>query len=123
MKPAVYLAASALALTVAHAPVSAQHMSMPGMTMPMPEKAPAKKAPAKNASAKKAAPKKAAPKKAATTTPVEGMEMPMEHERTSAPAKPQVDHSQMGHGSMSMPIVSPRIWMRIGNCSPSPSRR
>lgn len=102
MKPAVYLAASALALTVAYTPASAQHM--PGMTMPMPEKAPAKKAPAKNASAKKAAPKKAAPKKAATTTPVEGMEMPMEHERTSAPAKPQVDHSQMGHGSMSMPM-------------------
>jgi hypothetical protein len=81
---------------------------MPGMTMPMPEKAPAKKPPAKKAPAKKAA-----PKKAAATTPVEGMAMPMEHERASAPAKPQVDHRQMGHGSMSMPMPA----------QPAPSNR
>ena len=101
----LFAAASALALGTVSAPVTAQHMNMPGMTMPMPKKKPAAKkaAPRKKVAARKKADSKAAPKKKAAPTPMHEMPVP-EHGSAPSSAQPTpMDHSQMGHGEMPMP--------------------
>lgn len=105
MKSAVYLAASALALTVASTSVSAQHMNMPGMTMPMKTKPASKKAAPKKAAPKtREAKEKASARKPVVTAPttvrkpMESMTMPMEHDSSS------VSGSVEQHGTMPMPM-------------------
>lgn len=120
MRIAVYLAASALALT-ANMPVSAQSMNMPGMSMPMPSKAATKKGATKKKppSNKPAAKKKQSGKKAPIGNPktavgqtehathtapngtpgsIEGMTVSMHQGGAEPLAKPDQ------HGVMSMPM-------------------
>ncbi|HEX8839244.1 MAG TPA: hypothetical protein VF750_02100 [Sphingomicrobium sp.] len=128
MKFSLFVAVSAFALASVAAPVEAQHMHMPAMSMPAPaKKAPAKKAPAKKASAIKASAKKkpaakkaSAPKKRVSAKPApksahhpnaHDTSMPMDHGSMHMP-QPQaqagttmpMDHSQMQHGTMQMPV-------------------
>lgn len=120
MKFSLYLAVSAFALASVTVPAQAQHMNMPGMTMTMPaKKAPAKKpVTKKKSSAKKTSgAMKATGKKTAANSPphshqagTQGMTMPMDHgsmQMSQPPvqsgSKRPIDHSQMQHGTMSMP--------------------
>src|SRR4051794_28150684 len=103
VKPALFAAASALALANLAAPAVAQHQHMPGMTMPMPAKPAAKKPAAR----KKAAAKKPAAEKAvAKTKPSAAKKASAAHSdhMPAAAEAPPMDHSQMDHGAMPMPM-------------------
>jgi hypothetical protein len=100
VKTILFGAASTLALGTLSAPVTAQHVNMPGMTMPMPEK---KRPPAKKKAERKK--KTAATAKASTASKkdaakwMSGMTIPMEHGAAPSAAQPMpMDHSQMDHG-------------------------
>jgi hypothetical protein len=122
------LAASALALGSISAPALAQHTHMPGMTMPMPEKkkpATKKKAAGKKKPSATKAPGEETPAKkaeSASEAPSDAMPgMTMEHEvpPISPPTAPEsaqpgtmpMDHSQMGHGQMEMPMDAHEMGM------------